>query len=89
MSHSGGKVITACRTATLVYILAKLMSHTTACRTGILAIFAAKAGARQVYAVEATSMAKHAASLVKANGVRGLEQQLRRHVLLVDTALLL
>ena len=69
-------------------MLAKLVLHSTACRTGILAIFAAKAGARQVYAVEATSMAKHAASLVKANGVRGLSQHLRCHVLLLDTALL-
>ncbi len=38
-------------------------------RSGILAIFAAKAGARMVYAVEATSMAKHAAKVVEANGV--------------------
>jgi protein arginine N-methyltransferase 1 len=38
--------------------------------SGILAIFAAKAGARKVYAVEATDMAKHARALVEANKVR-------------------
>lgn len=37
--------------------------------SGILAIFAAKAGARKVYAVEATPMAKFAQSLVEHNGV--------------------
>ncbi|GBF96659.1 arginine N-methyltransferase [Raphidocelis subcapitata] len=35
--------------------------------SGILAIFAAKAGARKVYAVEATDMAKQARTLVEAN----------------------
>ena len=37
--------------------------------SGILAVFAAKAGARKVYAVEATPMAKFAQSLVEHNGV--------------------
>ncbi|KAK9820088.1 hypothetical protein WJX72_006017 [[Myrmecia] bisecta] len=37
--------------------------------SGILAIFAAKAGAAKVYAVEATSMAKHARALVEHNGL--------------------
>lgn len=37
--------------------------------SGVLAIFAAKAGARRVYAVEATDMAKHAREVVKGNGV--------------------
>ena len=37
--------------------------------SGILAIFAANAGARKVYAVEATPMAKFAQSLVEHNGV--------------------
>ena len=37
--------------------------------SGILAVFAAKAGARKVYAVEATPMAKFARSLVEHNGV--------------------
>ena len=38
--------------------------------SGILAIFAARAGARKVYAVEATAMAQHARKLVQHNGVR-------------------
>lgn len=38
--------------------------------SGILAIFAAKAGAKKVYAVEATGMAKFARSVVESNGVR-------------------
>eukprot|EP00039_Didymoeca_costata_P012153 m.173908 g.173908 ORF g.173908 m.173908 type:complete len:370 (+) comp15397_c0_seq9:134-1243(+) len=37
--------------------------------SGILAIWAAKAGAKKVYAVEATYMAKHAQTLCEANGV--------------------
>lgn len=37
--------------------------------SGILAVFAAKAGARKVYAVEATNMAKFAKRLVESNGV--------------------
>ncbi len=37
--------------------------------SGILAIFAAKAGAKKVYAVEATNMAKFAKELVKENEV--------------------
>ena len=37
--------------------------------SGILAIFAAQAGAKAVYAVEATSMAKHARKLVEAHQV--------------------
>lgn len=35
--------------------------------SGILAIWCAQAGARKVYAVEATKMAVHASQLVKAN----------------------
>lgn len=38
--------------------------------SGILAIWSAQAGARKVYAVEATKMAKHARELVKANNVQ-------------------
>ena len=38
--------------------------------SGVLALFAARAGARKVYAVEATDMAKHARRLVHANKVR-------------------
>ena len=37
--------------------------------SGILAIFAAKAGAKKVYAVEATDMAKMAKQLVDHNGL--------------------
>lgn len=37
--------------------------------SGILSFFAAQAGAAKVYAVEASSMAQHATSLVKANGM--------------------
>lgn len=35
--------------------------------SGILAIWAAQAGAKKVYAVEATKMADHARELVRAN----------------------
>eukprot|EP00887_Chlorella_sp_A99_P001900 scaffold18.g1900.t1 len=44
----------------------------TFCNSGILAIFAAKAGARKVYAVEATSMAKFAKRMVAAQGLEGV-----------------
>lgn len=37
--------------------------------SGILATWAAQAGAKRVYAIEYTDMAKHAKNLVKANGV--------------------
>eukprot|EP01002_Notosolenus_urceolatus_P002256 NODE_1595_length_1361_cov_215.319360_g1323_i0.p1 GENE.NODE_1595_length_1361_cov_215.319360_g1323_i0~~NODE_1595_length_1361_cov_215.319360_g1323_i0.p1 ORF type:complete len:401 (+),score=117.65 NODE_1595_length_1361_cov_215.319360_g1323_i0:126-1328(+) len=37
--------------------------------TGVLAIWAAQAGAKKVYAVEATGMAEHARKLVEANGL--------------------
>ncbi|KAK9141640.1 hypothetical protein Syun_011040 [Stephania yunnanensis] len=37
--------------------------------SGILAIWSAQAGAKKVYAVEATKMADHARELVKANGL--------------------
>lgn len=38
----------------------------------ILAIWSAQAGARKVYAVEATKMTEHARQLVKANGLEGV-----------------
>ncbi|KAK6941615.1 hypothetical protein RJ641_026992 [Dillenia turbinata] len=38
--------------------------------SGILAIWSAQAGAKKVYAVEATKMAEHARELVKANNVQ-------------------
>jgi protein arginine N-methyltransferase 1 len=37
--------------------------------SGILAIWSAQAGARKVYAVEATKMSEHARALVKANNL--------------------
>lgn len=37
--------------------------------TGILAMFAAKAGARKVYAIDATDITEVAIDLVKANGL--------------------
>lgn len=40
--------------------------------SGILALFAAKAGARKVYAVEATSMAKFARILIEHHGLGGV-----------------
>jgi len=45
--------------------------------TGILSIWAAKAGARKVYAVEATATANHARDLVKANGVDDIVEVLQ------------
>lgn len=41
--------------------------------SGILAIFAAQAGARKVYAVEATAVAQHARRLVQHNRVGTME----------------
>lgn len=38
--------------------------------SGILAIWSAQAGARKVYAVEATSMAEHARAVVTANNLQ-------------------
>ncbi|KAF6164542.1 hypothetical protein GIB67_025368 [Kingdonia uniflora] len=40
--------------------------------SGILAIWSAQAGAKKVYAVEATKMSEHARELVKANGLEGV-----------------
>lgn len=37
--------------------------------SGILAVWAAQAGAKKVYAIEYTDMAKHARTVMKANGV--------------------
>jgi ribosomal protein L11 methylase PrmA len=47
--------------------------------SGILAIFAAQAGARKVYAVEATSMARVAKELVEHNNVRTQPGSLHGH----------
>lgn len=38
------------------------------CGTGLLSLFAARAGARRVYAVEKSDMAWHAHKIVEANG---------------------
>lgn len=38
------------------------------CGSGILSLFAAQAGAKKVYAIEASNMAENAKILVKANG---------------------
>jgi ribosomal protein L11 methylase PrmA len=46
--------------------------------SGILSIFAAKAGAKKVYAVEATSVAVDARKLIKHNKVGRLETALQR-----------
>lgn len=40
--------------------------------SGILAVWAAMAGARKVYAVEYTGMARHARSVMEANGVQDI-----------------
>lgn len=37
------------------------------CGSGILSLFAAQAGAKKVYAIEASNMARYAKKLVKAN----------------------
>uniref|UniRef100_A0A8B9UXY9 type I protein arginine methyltransferase n=1 Tax=Anas zonorhyncha TaxID=75864 RepID=A0A8B9UXY9_9AVES len=39
------------------------------CGSGILSFFAAQAGARKIYAVEASTMAQHAEVLVKSNNL--------------------
>lgn len=48
--------------------------------SGILAIWAAQAGARKVYAVEATYMGRHAKTLAEANGVGHVVEVLQGYV---------
>jgi predicted RNA methylase len=48
--------------------------------SGILAFFAAQAGAREVYAIETTSMAEHASMLVTANGLANRIQVIKSKV---------
>lgn len=48
--------------------------------SGILALFAAKAGARKVYAVEASSVAQYAKQLVEANGFQNVIQVIHKKV---------
>ncbi|CAM9556658.1 unnamed protein product [Discosporangium mesarthrocarpum] len=45
--------------------------------SGVLAIFAAQAGARKVYAVEYTNMADHARTLVEGNGLSNVIEVIR------------
>ena len=52
--------------------------------SGILALFAARAGARRVYAVEATPMAKHAATLVAGAGLSDVIEVIQGTVESVD-----
>ncbi|KAJ6829758.1 protein arginine N-methyltransferase PRMT10 [Iris pallida] len=52
--------------------------------SGILAIWSAQAGARKVYAVEATKMADHARRLVEANGVADVVEVLEASIEDVD-----
>lgn len=47
------------------------------CGTGILSMFAAKAGARAVYAVDMSSIAEQAKLIVAANGLAGVVTVLR------------
>jgi protein arginine N-methyltransferase 1 len=48
--------------------------------SGILSIWAAKAGARKVYGVEATRMSRHARNLVKAQGLEDTVEIIQREV---------
>ncbi|KAJ1461964.1 S-adenosyl-L-methionine-dependent methyltransferase [Pelagophyceae sp. CCMP2097] len=52
--------------------------------SGILSLWAAKAGAKKVYACEFTSMAVHAEALVKANGLAGVVEVRRSAVEALD-----
>lgn len=47
--------------------------------TGVLAIAAARAGARRVYAIERTAVARAAAEVVAANGASGVVEVIRTH----------
>lgn len=48
--------------------------------SGILAIWSAQAGAKKVYAVEATTMADHARALVKANNLEHIVEVIQGSV---------
>ena len=48
--------------------------------SGILSFFAARAGAKKVYAVEASGMAVKAAKLAKGNGLDGVVEVLHQKV---------
>lgn len=42
------------------------------CGTGILSLFAAKSGAKHVYAIEASDIAEKAEKIVRQNGLEGV-----------------
>ena len=48
--------------------------------SGILSIWAAQAGAKKVYAVEATAMAVHARAMVKSNGLSDVIEVIQNSV---------
>ncbi|CAI5974041.1 unnamed protein product [Closterium sp. NIES-64] len=50
------------------------------CGTGILSIFAARAGARKVYAIDASDIAIHAQQVVQANGLADVITVLHKRV---------
>jgi len=50
------------------------------CGTGILSMFAARAGARKVYAVDASGITRHARRLVAENGYEGVVDVIRGRV---------
>ena len=50
------------------------------CGTGILSMFAARAGARKVYAVDASGITRHASRLVAENGYEGVVDVIRGRV---------
>ena len=52
--------------------------------TGVLSIWAAKAGARKVYAIEVTETAKHALKCTAAGGVGDVVKVLQQRVEYVD-----
>jgi protein arginine N-methyltransferase 1 len=56
------------KTQILTYRVVKVVLDVGA-GSGILAIWSAQAGAKKVYAVEATKMSEHARALVKANNL--------------------
>merc|ERR1719353_242796 len=48
--------------------------------SGVLAIWAAQAGASKVYAVEYTDMASHAKNLIEGNGLSGIVEVIQSSV---------
>jgi hypothetical protein len=54
------------------------------CGTGILSIFCAQAGAKKVYAIEASGIAKYAEIIIKNNGYSDIIEVINEKVELVD-----